>query len=312
MLGPVTFRLPGGRTARPLWDAPWDATETPDTLLQAIRGEWPCVPFGYTSAATPATPPAWAAAMAPAAPDEWAHGFGSHHPWQWDDAGPGRLALHIDYPETSPVRRLTRTITPDPDGAAIDLTLTIAARADCALPLGLHFTFAMPDSPGVLTLDPGRFAEGRTFPGTFEAGRSMLANDAGFADLARVPTLAGGLADLTRLPLPTETEELLMLTGAPGRARLRHAAAGWQAVTTWDAAEFPSLLVWLSNKGRQYAPWNGRNLALGLEPVISPFGFGTATAAGPNPLAAAGTPTARAFRAGEEMTTRYRLAVEPI
>ena len=312
MLGPVTFRLPDGRSVAPLWAAPWGPDETPETLLQTVRGEWPCVPFGYTSAATPDTPPDWAAVLVPGAAGEWAHGYGSHHVWTWDDAGPGAIALHIDYPAGDPIRRLTRTLMPDPAGTAIDLTLTIEARADCALPMGLHFTFAMPDSPGALTLDPGPFAEGRTFPGRFEAGRSLAATDQGFADLAQVPAAGGGTLDLTRLPLAAETEELLLLNHSGGEVRLRHAAEGWQAVARWDPAAFPSLLMWLSNKGRQYAPWNARNLALGLEPVISPFGFGVATAAGPNPMAARGVPTARVFRAGEVMTTRYRLAVEPI
>ena len=312
MLGPVTFRLPDGRQARPLWAAPWGPEETPDTLLQTIRGEWPCVPFGYSSPAGPETPPDWAAVLAPGEAGEWAHGYGSHHDWVWEDAGPGTVAMHIDYPAGDPIRRLTRTLTPDPAAAAIDLTLTIEARDACSLPLGLHFTFAMSDTPRALTLDPGPFAEGRTFPGRVEAGRSLVASDQGFVSLAQVPAAFGGPLDLTGLPLDAGTEELLMLNGARGEVRLRHDAEGWQAVATWDVAVFPSLLIWLSNKGRQYPPWNARNLALGLEPVISPFGFGVATAAGPNPLAAKGTPTARSFRAGEVLTTRYRLAVEPI
>jgi hypothetical protein len=60
------------------------------------------------------------------------------------------------------------------------------------------------------------------------------------------------------------------------------------------------------------APWNGRHLALGMEPICSPFGLGPATALADNPVARSGTPTARAFAAGEIFTTRYRIEAEAL
>jgi hypothetical protein len=49
MLGPVTFLLPDGRQVSPLHVAPWfdePGRRDQPPILQELRGEWPCVPFG--------------------------------------------------------------------------------------------------------------------------------------------------------------------------------------------------------------------------------------------------------------------------
>ena len=50
MIGPVTFVLPDGRQCQPLHIAPWtfdaEAAALPG-VLRRLRGEWPCVPFGF-------------------------------------------------------------------------------------------------------------------------------------------------------------------------------------------------------------------------------------------------------------------------
>jgi hypothetical protein len=49
-----------------------------------------------------------------------------------------------------------------------------------------------------------------------------------------------------------------------------------------------------------------------MEPVCSPFGLGPASARADNPMAKAGTPTARDFKAGEIFTTHYRIEAEAL
>lgn len=71
-------------------------------------------------------------------------------------------------------------------------------------------------------------------------------------------------------------------------------------------------LLWISNRGRSAAPWNSRNLCLGVEPISSAFDLGAAISAGPNPLAAQGMPTAVPLRAGGTYRLWHRLAVEPM
>lgn len=312
MLGPVTFRLPSGREAKPLHLAPWAPEEAGDSpLLRGLRGEWPCVPFGYTSPATPETPPEWAAVMAPADPNEEVHGYGSNHDWAWKEVN-GAIALSIDYPDDHPIRWVHRWIAPDPASPAIDFILRIEARSDAALPLGLHFTFRVPTEPGSLSVEPGRFREGRTYPGIVEPGATAFAVNRSFSDLSAVPAWGGGTRDATRLPFDGQFEELIQLNGVEGRAAVAYPSEGFRARIEWDEAVFPSLLLWISNRGRSAAPWSGRHYALGMEPVQSPFGLGPRTAASPNPLNQSGTSTARLFRAGEVLETRYRLSVEAL
>jgi hypothetical protein len=80
----------------------------------------------------------------------------------------------------------------------------------------------------------------------------------------------------------------------------------------WQVEHFPSLLLWFSNRGRKVSPWNGRHLAIGIEPVCSPFGLSATTAIAHNPIAALGTPTAHALVPDETFVTRYRIEVEAV
>lgn len=72
------------------------------------------------------------------------------------------------------------------------------------------------------------------------------------------------------------------------------------------------MLLWMSNRGRRFAPWNGRHLALGMEPICSAFDLGPQVSAADNPISRAGTPTARRFTAGESFGTTYRIEVEAL
>lgn len=314
MLAPLTFVLPDGRQVSPMHIAPWaDApgTEALPGILRRLRGEWPCVPFGY-SVPGDASPLAWARLMAPAAADEEVHGHSSNHDWQWQASDAGSLKLGIDYPADHPVARLERVITPDPEAPAVDITLTVEVRQDCRLPLGLHPTFRLPLVAGGARIEPASFREGRTYPGSVEPAREVFALDQGFSSLVEVPGRDGGSVDASLVPLAADTEELLQLNDIAGEVALANLAEGYRVRLQWQAEHFPSLLLWYSNRGRTGAPWNGRHVALGMEPICSPFGLGPATALADNPIAAAGTPTARAFRAGEPFTTRYRIAVESL
>lgn len=316
MIGPAVFLLPDGRQVSPLQVAPWAGTPgTKDLpgILQRLRGEWPCVPFGYSVPAASDTPTDWAPLLGPAEPDEEVHGHSSNQLWNWAGSGSdGSITLQIDYPASSPVRRIERIIRPDPDAPAIDFILLIETRAACRLPLGLHFTFRLPDAPGAARIEPAAFRIGRTYPGTVEPGASAFAVGRLFDRLDRVPDRDGSTTDATRVPFGHPVEELLQLDGTAGTAALANTAENWRARISWDADVFPSLLLWYSNRGRTAAPWNGRHLALGMEPICSPFGFGPATARADNPVSCGGTATARAFAAGETFETRYRLAVEPL
>ena len=314
MLAPVTFVLADGRQVSPMHIAPWAGAAGTDAMpgiLRKLRGEWPCVPFGY-SVPPDGFPAGWKAAIAPAEPDEELHGHCSNHDWRWETAPEGTLRLAIDYPASSPVRRVERTIRPDADGPAVDLEFRIEVKEDCRLPIGLHPCFRLPLKAQGARLEPGRFDHGRTYPGTVEPTAPLFAEDVRFTDLRAVPARAGGNIDASRLPLVEDTEELLQLNGVDGTAALANEAEGYRVRLAWQKEHFPSLLLWLSNRGRKMAPWSGRHVTIGIEPICSPFGLGPPTALADNPISRSGTPTALAFRRGETFVTRYRIAAEAL
>lgn len=311
MLGPVLFLLPDGRQVNPLHVAPWGndpEREVLPEILQELRGEWPCVPFG--SDADRKLPAGWSATGESFDGAGVPHGHGSNAHWGWGACDDQQITLECLYPDTHPIRLLRRRIVPDPNAAAIDIALEIEARRSCRLPVGLHPTFRLPSRPGSVAIEPGGYDRVWSFPGDVEPGASLFPPDRQWPSLGKVGTRSGAAIDASRVPLDVETEDLLQLSGIDGSLALHYRDEGFRARLTWQKEHFPSLLLWYSNRGRKAYPWNGEHLALGVEPVAAAFDLGPAVSTAANPLAASGVATAIAFEPGETFTTRYRLSVE--
>lgn len=312
MLGPVLFLLPDGRQVAPLQVTPWanePGRESLPGVLRQLRGDWPCVPFGFDL--TRDLAPGWEATGETFAGAEILHGPGSNEDWTFVEIGPDRLVLECVYPEDHPVEKLRRTITPDPDAPAIDIDLEITVRRACHLPIGLHPTFRLTPRPGSVGLEPAAHGAILSYPGDFEPGATIVAENSVFAHLSEAPRRGGGTVDLTELPRAEDFEELLQIATIAGGFALHYRDEGFRAHLTWAEEDFPSVILWMSNRGRQMRPWNGRHLALGVEPVRAPFDLGPAVATAENPLAAMGVPTARRFDPAAPFRTSYRIGVTP-
>lgn len=298
--------LVGGRWVSPLFTPSWGTPEGEGGFLERLRGDFPCVPFGG-SAAPPALPKGWEPEEGAEDPDCFAHGFGAHHPWQVQKTGGRSARIFVDYPPGHPVRRLERTVALDAELPLVTFEDRIYARTACRLPIGLHPIFRLPEEPGAAALELPACRQVHTYPGRVDASSAFLP-DAAAGSAREIPLRAGGTADATRLPLPFGTEELLMLCGvAEGRAGVRYTREGFRAVLRWDADILPSLLLWLSNRGRRQAPWNGRNLCLGMEPVAAAFDLGTAASLGRTPVP---TPTFLRLAPEEPLVLAHSLSAE--
>lgn len=311
MLGPVLFLLPDGRQVSPLHVAPWGndpERETLPEILMELRGEWPCVPFG--SDAERLLPEGWSATGESFAGADVPHGQSSNVHWDWGACDDRQITMECHYPENHPIRLLRRRIVPDPNAAAVDLTLEIEARRPCRLPIGLHPTFRLPNRPGSVVIEPGAYDQVWSFPGDVEPGAALFSPDRQWPSLSKVETRDGATIDASRVPLAEDTEDLLQLKGIDGSLALHYRDEGFRARLAWQKEHFPSLLLWFSNRGRKAYPWNGRHVALGVEPIASAFDLGPAVSTADNPIAASGVATAIAFEPGQTFTTRYRLSVE--
>ncbi|WP_434362529.1 hypothetical protein NF212_19600 [Parasalinivibrio latis] len=311
MLGPSVFALPGGQQVSPFYLAPWhDEPERSslDNLTAALRGEWPCVPFGYPMPVA-GFPAAWQAVMAEGEAVNDVHGYSANNHWTFGAAGPDKISLFIDYPESHPVKRLVRTITPDPASPALNITLEVEAREACSQPIALHACFRLPGQPGMAEIRPAALTRGWTHPAVVEPHGHIFKSDRVFTDLRAVPGTDNQPVNASRIPFSEPAEELLQLEGTTGKVTLLNLAEKYGVALTWDEQTLPGLLLWYSNYGQKQFPWNGRNLCIGLEPVCSPFGLSALTACQNNPMANTGTPTAVALSPDKPLLINYRIEV---
>ncbi len=168
------------------------------------------------------------------------------------------------------------------------------------MPIGTHPCLQFPDREGAGRILIGRWKFGQVLRTDFETpankGYSALKVGARFRSLDRVPLAKGGFTDVSRFPARRGYDDLVMLVG-DGSGDF-----AWSAIT-FPEERFAVLqiknprvlrhtVLWLSNGGRHYAPWNGRHCnVLGLEEVTSYFHLGIAESTRPNPLSRAGIPT---------------------
>jgi galactose mutarotase-like enzyme len=285
----LVLELDDGSTIRPLAEAPWigdPAVATDKEIaahLRQLGGEWPCVPFGTTII------------------DPHHHGYCTDNDWHVTSQGVGTISLAIDYPATHPIARLERRISGVPGTAAIDMELAVEVRRTCKLPLGLHPIFRLPDK-GRLQLDPGAFSRGLTFPKVFEPGVSRLKLGAEFRSLDTVPLARGGAADLSELPADLR-EEIIQLEAVAGSVGLFYPDGGHTVRLDWNPVDFPSLVLWLSDCGREAAPWSKRFRGIGVEPVNGYFDDASLSSHAP-----AGVSVGRRFTSGERWSTRYSIS----
>lgn len=314
MFGPGTFLLPDGRQVSPFHVAPWwnepESTKL-DGLLRGLRGEWPCVPFGFPMPRED-FPEDWKSVMDDAETVRDVHGFGSNHHWTFeDDDRSDGVRLRIDYPDDHDVEKLVRVIRPVLHAPEINIELHIHARRSCRLPVALHGCFALPPEVGTAALVPGGFMEGLTHPSIVEPGVGLFEPGRTFHRLDAVPGRNGKQVNAASLPFRQPVEELVQLNRCDGTFALLNSREGYRINLIWDAKILPSVLLWYSNRGRDYAPWSSRNLSIGIEPCCSAFGLAPSTSAAQNPIVQHGTPTAVALSQEAPTLIRYRIGVAP-
>lgn len=310
-LAPVAFRL-GKKTVSPYSVAPWaEETLGPGLppLLHALRGDFFCAPFGGNG-----TP--WRGEKHPP------HGETANANWSLDafEKSGTRLTLHASL--TTKVRkgRVDKFLSLVEGHTAVYSRHVLSGMSG-PMSLGHHAMLKFPEAPGSGAVSTSRFVRGQVLPVPFEQpenfGYSALKPGASFRSLASVALAAGGRADLTCYPARKGYDDLVMVTAD---ATLPFA---WSAVVlaaegyVWFALRDPRVLrhtiLWMSNSGRHYAPWNGRHSAvMGIEEVTSCFHLGLAESAKPNTLSRAGFPTTVALNPQRPTTVNYIMAVATV
>ncbi len=322
MIGPVEVILDERRVISPFAVAPWSDAETEDweatapPLLKRLRGDWICLPFGLAGKPRTDLDADWIKGLDPnlESPDPAPHGTCSNSFWHLESAEPRSLSMSFTPDEKFSIARIERRISVADGEPTINCEARIVARANCEFQWGVHPTFRLPEAPGSFEICfGGENITALTYPGFFEKGVSRIAHSRVCAGIDAVPMLDGTVRSFSSLPLPFDTEELLLVTGHNGVAQLTNRAERYRVIMEWDPVVFPGVLLWISNRGRRYAPWNGRFLALGVEPVCAPFDLGYAHAINQNsPLRAKGIATAAHFSPGRDLETKYKFRFESV
>ena len=312
MLAPATFHLAGGRSVQPFATAPWVGEKLPagtPPLLQVLRGDFFCAPFGGNGAP-------WRGEQHPP------HGESANGAWSLVDASRDRETATLHLRLACKVRRgvIDKRVSLRAGHSAIYCEHTLTGFGG-PMPLGTHPCLRIPVPDGAARVSAGGWAWGQVFPGKFEnpaaGGYSALQPGARFKSLSSVPLASGATTDLSRYPARAGFEDLVMLMGKPGRA------LGWSAVTfpkeRWafiqlkNPAVLRHTILWHSNGGRHYPPWNGRHRrVLGLEETTSYFHLGLAESVRPNPLRRAGFPTTVTLSAKKPLRVAHIFAVAAI
>ncbi|MEL6583748.1 MAG: hypothetical protein AAFQ36_07930 [Pseudomonadota bacterium] len=261
----------------PLHVAPWvdDATILADESLlpveRELAGDFFCAPFGGNDLDRGPS-----------------HGWSANSAWEEVARGANWVTLEL-------ARRI--------QGARLRKTLRLSGEAPV-----LHQTHEISGGEGGLTVahhpmlrlaGGGRvfFSEKRcaVTPDQPLEPTGVLSYPARGEDLRAFPGRDGEI-DLTRLPIGEGHEDFVSLIEAPG------ARFGWTAVLREaeqdivvmlkDPRVLPLTMLWFSNCGREYAPWNGRHLGvLGIEDGCAAGADGHRAALGDNAIAREGVPT---------------------
>ena len=311
-LAPVTFRTPAG-DIQPFSIAPWGTEslppDTPD-LLKTLRGDFFCAPFGGNG-----TP--WRGEAHPP------HGETASAVWQsprLSTPATGRLRFEADITPTVRAGRVSKSIEVCDGETNLYLRHTLAGFTG-PMSLGHHAMLKCPAGAGRGHIGLSPFKSGRVLPDPFESpvigGYSTLKPGATFQDLQHVPLLDGSDADLSRYPAREGFDDLVMVTtkprSTPAWSTLAFPDAGYLWFSLRDPSALASTILWFSNGGRHYAPWNGRHRGvIGIEDVTSHFHYGLAESVKNHTQAPTPTPTIQRLTRRKPMLVNYIMGVVPL
>jgi len=295
-LAPVRFQV-GDRTVSPYALAPWLPGEFEDVpaLLDVLRGDFLCLPFGGQSDGPP-------------------HGCTANDAWTLVAKEPDSLTLAIDASDHGV--HVEKILIVRPGQSAIYQEHRISGL-EGVFNYGNHPILdlsGVPEGGAQVSTSAMRWAS--VYPDWFsdpaDGATQRLERGAEFSELKAVALVSGGTADLSRQPGPVGYDDLVMMVNEPS------GPFAWSAVTldgyVWfqlkNPADFPATLLWMSNGGRSASPWKGRHFSrLGVEEVCSHFCDGVDVAREDR---LPGIPTSRHFRHDETVSLRIVQAVAAI
>lgn len=174
-----------------------------------------------------------------------------------------------------------------------------------------HHPMAHMAEGGRLSFSPKRLV--RTDPKPQYAGHNLWALNQTRPDL-RLDCEDGSVWDLHDYPRQHQVEDFVILVEDRNRRLgwtvLMREAEDDMLVVLKDARQLPVTMMWISNGGRDFAPWNNRHTGvIGIEDGIAAGATGLRYAMGDNPLRAAGVKTTHLL--GGSLDVRHAMVSLP-
>ena len=302
MLAPVTFFADSDAPIQPYAVAPWAEEPLPagiPSMLVTLRGDWFCSTFGANDE------PYRGCRLPP-------HGETANRAWLPIAGGQSQqgcwLRLAMDLPLQGGRCEATTTLI---TGHSVIYQRHDLQGLTGPVNPGHHATLAFSnDDTGHLSFS--RFQHARTLfePVDRAENRSFscLRPDVEITDLRTVPCLDGSRTDLSRFPARRGYEDLVILCADPDLEFAWSAVAFPEQGYVWfslrDPRHLASTVLWFSNGGRHFPPWDGRHVnVMGIEDVTAFFAVGLAASCRENPL------TRRGIRTCLEPGARRRLSI---
>lgn len=278
-------------------------------MLEALRGDFFCAPFGGNEA------PYQGESHPP-------HGETANVKWHFEslDENPSGVTLRLSIITKIRAGRIDKMLHLENGHSAV-YSRHVFSGMSGRMNFGHHAMLKFPDEPvsGLISTSPIQL--GQVAPLPFEEpanrGYSSLKPGATFSQLSEVPLAQGGTTDLSSYPARRGYEDLVQVVHEA------NPEFAWSAVTfpkegyAWVALKDPrvlrSTILWHSNGGRHYPPWNGRHTSvLGMEDVTSYFHYGIQGSCDPNPISEAGFPTWFTLDSERPTVVNYIMAVAEI
>ena len=310
-LGQVTFML-GRRAVKPFSVAPWHrekiAPGTP-AILRVLRGDFFCLPFGGNGKT-------FRGAQYPV------HGETANNRWRFTGSTrtKNKATLRLSLRTKIRPAQVEKRITLVPGQTVIYQEHVITGMSG-PMSLGHHAMLKFPDRVGAGRLSTSALIHRQVYVEPAECpelrGYSLLKPGAVFKDLKSVPTITGETADLSRYPARRGFEDIAILVADPKLLVAWTAVAFPEEGYVWFSLRDPqvlaSTLLWMSNGGRHYPPWNGRHInVLGVEDCTGFFHSGLSESAAPNALSKRGLKTHIAFDPKSPFSVKYIMGLAAI
>lgn len=187
-----------------------------------------------------------------------------------------------------------------------------------ALPVAHHAMLSLQKGPAALAFSAKAFGATPASPPEDDPalGRSLLLYPQRFASLDDVELADGERRDVSRYPFSDVHEDILLLAERAGHSIGWSAACapedGFVFFAVKDARQLPFTLLWMSNGGRYYPPFDGQHRhVLGIEEGCTAFHYGHRASLMPNALTHEGYLTAVELNSHGVVVIAYALGCVP-